>query len=292
MFKILEKRELAPSIKLFVIEAPLVAKKARPGQFVMLRIKEGGERIPLTIADYNSENGTVTIVFQEVGKTTRELGTLEAGDYIQDFVGPLGVPVEFPNHKKVLGIGGGLGIAPLYPKLKMLHQQGVEVVSIIGARTAELLILEEEIKAVSDRMYICTDDGSKGRHGFVTVALKELLEQGEKFDEIIIIGPPILMKIGSEITKPYGIPTMVSLNPIMVDGTGMCGGCRVTVDGEIKFACVDGPAFDGHKVDFDELIKRLATYKEEEKISLERFNEVHECKLINKIEGADKDAVK
>lgn len=292
MFKILEKRELAPSIKLFVIEAPLVAKKAKPGQFIILRIKEGGERIPLTIADYNSESGTVTIVFQEVGKTTRELGTLEAGDYIQDFVGPLGVPVEFPHHKKVLGIGGGLGIAPLYPKLKMLHQQGVEVVSIIGARTAELLILEEEIKTVSDRMYICTDDGSKGRHGFVTVVLKELLEQGEKFDEIIIIGPPILMKIGSEITKPYGIPTMVSLNPIMVDGTGMCGGCRVTVDGEIKFACVDGPAFDGHKVDFDELIKRLATYKEEEKISLERFNEAHECKLINKIEGADKDAVK
>lgn len=166
MFKILEKRELAPSIKLFVIEAPLVAKKAKPGQFIILRIKEGGERIPLTIADYNSESGTVTIVFQEVGKTTRELGTLEAGDYIQDFVGPLGVPVEFPHHKKVLGIGGGLGIAPLYPKLKMLHQQGVEVVSIIGARTAELLILEEEIKAVSDRMYICTDDGSKGRHGF------------------------------------------------------------------------------------------------------------------------------
>ena len=292
MFKILEKRELAPSIKLFVIEAPLVAKKAKPGQFIILRIKEGGERIPLTIADYSSENGTVTIVFQEVGKTTRELGTLEAGDYIQDFVGPLGVPVEFPNHKKVLGIGGGLGIAPLYPKLKMLHQQGVEVVSIIGARTAELLILEEEIKTVSDRMYICTDDGSKGRHGFVTVVLKELLEQGEKFDEIIIIGPPILMKIGSEITKPYGIPTMVSLNPIMVDGTGMCGGCRVTVDGEIKFACVDGPAFDGHKVDFDELIKRLATYKEEEKISLERFNKAHECKLINKIEGVDKDAVK
>lgn len=161
MFKILEKRELAPSIKLFVIEAPIVAKKARPGQFVMLRIKEGGERIPLTIADYNSENGTVTIVFQEVGKTTRELGTLEAGDYIQDFVGPLGVPVEFPNHKKILGIGGGLGIAPLYPKLKMLHQQGVEVVSIIGARTDELLILEEEIKAVSDRMYICTDDAQK-----------------------------------------------------------------------------------------------------------------------------------
>ncbi|HHW04039.1 MAG TPA: sulfide/dihydroorotate dehydrogenase-like FAD/NAD-binding protein [Thermoanaerobacterales bacterium] len=292
MFKILEKKNLAPSIKLFVMDAPLVAKKARPGQFVILRIKEGGERIPLTIADYDAEKGTVTVVFQEVGKTTRELGTLKAGDSIQDFVGPLGVPVEFPHHKKVLGVGGGLGVAPLYPKLKMLHEQGVEVVSIIGAKTAEMLIFEDEMKAVSDRLYVCTDDGSKGRHGFVTVVLKELLEQGENFDEIIIIGPPILMKIGAEITRPYGIPTMVSLNPIMVDGTGMCGGCRVSVGGEIKFACVDGPAFDGHKVDFDELMKRLATYRDEEKISLERFHESHECKLTEQIKGADSDAVK
>jgi ferredoxin--NADP+ reductase len=292
MFKILEKKDLAPSIKLFVMDAPLVAKKARPGQFVILRIKEGGERIPLTIADYDAEKGTVTVVFQEVGKTTRELGTLKAGDFIQDFVGPLGVPVEFPYHKKVLGVGGGLGVAPLYPKLKMLHEQGVEVVSIIGAKTADMLIFEDEMKAVSDRLYVCTDDGSKGRHGFVTVVLKELLEQGEKFDEIIIIGPPILMKIGAEITRPYGIPTMVSLNPIMVDGTGMCGGCRVSVGEEIKFACVDGPAFDGHKVDFDELMKRLATYRDEEKISLERFHESHECKLTEQIKGADSDAVK
>lgn len=277
MFKILERKDLAPSIKQFVIDAPLVAKKAQPGQFVILRIKEGGERIPLTIADFDREKGTITIVFQEVGKTTKELGTLKAGDYLADFVGPLGEPVDFPNHKKVLGIGGGLGVAPLYPKLKLLKQKGIEVTSIIGARNADLLIMENEVRAVSDRMFVCTDDGSKGRHGFVTVVLKELLEQGEKFDEIIIIGPPILMKIGAEITKPYGIPTMVSLNPIMVDGTGMCGCCRVTVGGEIKFACVDGPAFDGHKVDFDELIKRLQTYREEEKMALAR-HEGGSCK--------------
>lgn len=270
MFKILERRDLAPSIKLFVVDAPLVAKKAQPGQFIILRVREGGERVPLTIADYDREKGTITVVFQEVGKTTREMGTLKAGDYLADFVGPLGQAVDFPNHKRVLGIGGGLGVAPLYPKLKMLHEKGVEVISIIGAKSADLLIMEEEIKSVSDKMYICTDDGSKGRHGFVTVVLKELLEQGERFDEIIIIGPPILMKIGTEITKPYDIPTMVSLNPIMVDGTGMCGGCRVTIDGETKFACVDGPAFDGFKVDFDELMKRLQTYRNEEKVSSER----------------------
>ncbi|HQE06175.1 MAG: sulfide/dihydroorotate dehydrogenase-like FAD/NAD-binding protein [Tepidanaerobacteraceae bacterium] len=270
MFKILDRKDLATSIKQFVIDAPLVAKKAKPGQFVIIRIKEGGERIPLTIADFDAQKGTITIVFQEVGKTTKELGTLKAGDYLTDFVGPLGEPVDFPNHKKVLGIGGGLGIAPLYPKLKYLKEKGVEVTSIIGARSADLLFMEDEIEAVSDRMFVCTDDGSKGRHGFVTVVLKELLEQGEKFDEIIIIGPPILMKIGSEITRPFGIPTMVSLNPIMVDGTGMCGCCRVTVGGETKFACVDGPAFDGHKVDFDELIKRLQTYRDEEQIALEK----------------------
>ena len=277
MFKILDRKELAASIKQLVIDAPLVAKKAQPGQFIILRIKEGGERIPLTIADFDREKGTITVVFQEVGKTTKELGTLQAGDCLADFVGPLGEAVDFPNHKKVLGIGGGLGVAPLYPKLKLLKQKGVEVTSIIGARSADLLIMEDEVRAVSDKMFVCTDDGSKGRHGFVTVVLKELLEQGEKFDEIIIIGPPILMKIGAEITKPYGIPTMVSLNPIMVDGTGMCGCCRVTVGGETRFACVDGPAFDGHKVDFDELIKRLQTYKSEEKTALDR-HEGGSCK--------------
>lgn len=272
MFKILEKKVLAQSIKQFLIDAPLVAKKAQPGQFIILRLKEDGERVPLTIADFDREKGTVTIIFQEVGKTTEELGRLEEGDEILDFVGPLGSPAEFNNPKRVLGIGGGLGVAPLYPKLKMLHENGVEVVSIIGARSKDLLIMEDEVKSVSDEMYVCTDDGSKGRHGFVTVVLEELLEKGEKFDEIIIIGPPVLMKIGCDITKPYEIPTMVSLNPIMVDGTGMCGGCRVTVGGETKFACVDGPAFDGHKVDFDELIKRLQMYKDEEKVAIEHHH--------------------
>ncbi|GAQ25402.1 ferredoxin--NADP(+) reductase [Tepidanaerobacter syntrophicus] len=271
MFKILSREDLAPSIKQFIVDAPLIAQKAKPGQFVILRIKEGGERIPLTIADYDAKAGTVRVVFQEVGKTTKELGTLKEGDFLADFVGPLGKAVEFPNHKRVLGIGGGLGVAPLYPKLKMLHEQGVEVISIIGAKTADMLIMEDEIKAVSDETYICTDDGSKGRHGFVTVVLKELLEKGEKFDEIIIIGPAILMKIGTEIIKPYNIPVMVSLNPIMVDGTGMCGCCRVTVGGETKFVCVDGPAFDGTQVDFDELMKRLQTYATEEKIALEKY---------------------
>ena len=268
MFKILERSDLAPSIKLFEIEAPIIAKKAQPGQFIILRIREGGERIPLTIADYDEEKGSVTIVFQEVGKTTQELGTLEAGDYLVDFVGPLGQAIDFKDQKRVLGIGGGLGVAPLYPKLKMFHKKGAEVVSIIGAKSSELLIMEDKIRSVSDEMYICTDDGSKGRHGFVTVVLEELLEKGEKFDEIIIIGPPILMKIGAGITKPYGIPTMVSLNPIMVDGTGMCGGCRVSIGDETKFACVDGPAFDGHKVDFDELMRRLDTYRDEEQICM------------------------
>lgn len=272
VFKILDKKELAPSIKLFILDAPLIAQKAMPGQFIILRIKEGGERIPLTVADFDREKGTITIVVQEVGKSTKELGLLQAGDSIVDLVGPLGEPAVFNNPKRVLGIGGGLGVAPLYPKLKMLHEQGVEVISIIGARNADLLIFEDEMEAISDKLYICTDDGSKGHHGFVTVILEQLLKKGEKFDEIIIIGPPILMKIGCEITRPYNIPTMVSLNPIMVDGTGMCGGCRVTVGGETKFACVDGPAFDGHKVDFDELIKRLQTYQDEEKSAIDRFH--------------------
>jgi len=272
MFKILERKDLAKNIKMFVMDAPLVAKKARPGQFVIIRIKEGGERIPLTIADFDAEKGTVTIVFQEVGKTTQELGQLTVGDYIEDFVGPLGTEAKFNSPKKVLGVGGGLGVAPLYPKLKALYEQGAEVTAIIGAKSADLLIFEDEVNKVSKQVYVCTDDGSKGHKGFVTEVLKELLEKGERFDEVIIIGPPILMKIGSEITRPYGIPTMVSLNPIMIDGTGMCGGCRVTVGGETKFACVDGPAFDGHQVDFDELMRRQQTYKSEEKEALEKFH--------------------
>ncbi|MDI3534769.1 MAG: ferredoxin/flavodoxin---NADP+ reductase [Thermosediminibacterales bacterium] len=281
MFKILKRKDLADTIKLFEIEAPLVAKKAKPGQFVILRIKEGGERIPLTIADYDGEKGSVTVIFQEVGKTTKDLGKLNEGDFISDFIGPLGTPVEFPHHKRVLAIGGGVGVAPLYPKVKMLHNQGAEVISIIGAKTADMLILEEEMKAVSDQLFICTDDGTKGHHGFVTDVLKDILSKDTEFDEVIAIGPPIMMKIVANITRPYKIPTMVSLNPIMIDGTGMCGGCRVTVGGETKFACVDGPAFDGHLVDFDELMRRQTMYKSEEQKSLALAEErgEHKCRL-------------
>jgi ferredoxin--NADP+ reductase len=278
MFKIVERQDLAPIIKLFEIEAPLIAEKARPGQFVVLRIKEGGERIPLTIADFDVEKGTITIVFQIVGKTTEELSTLKAGDHIADFVGPLGVPVEFNNQKRVLGVGGGLGIASLYTKMKMFKEKGAEVQAIIGSKNADLLIFEDKFEKVTDKLYVCTDDGSKGFHGFVTVLLEDLLKKGEQFDEIIIVGPPILMKIGVEITRPYNVSTLVSLNPIMVDATGMCGSCRVTVGGETKFACVDGPTFDGHKVDFNELLNRLKMYKSEEKMSLDLFHEGGHCK--------------
>lgn len=280
MFKIHRKKQLGPGLKLFDIEAPLVAKKAKPGQFVILRIRENGERIPLTIADYDPDKGTVTVIFQEVGKTTKELGRLNEGDSIADFLGPLGVPVEFPNYRRVLAVGGGVGVAPLYPKVKMLHEQGVEVITIIGAKNKDMLILEDEMRAVSDELYVCTDDGSKGHHGFVTDVLKQILEKDADFDEVIAIGPAIMMKFVCEITKAYKLKTMVSLNPIMVDGTGMCGGCRVTVGNETKFACVDGPAFDGHLVDFDELMRRQSIYKDEEKLALERAEgREHKCRL-------------
>ncbi|MEG6569003.1 sulfide/dihydroorotate dehydrogenase-like FAD/NAD-binding protein [Thermoanaerobacterium thermosaccharolyticum] len=278
MNEILEKKQLNPTVKLMVINSPLMAKKAKPGQFVIVRVDEKGERIPLTIADYDSEKGTVTIIFQEVGMSTKKLGRLDVGDKLHDFVGPLGKPVEFSsNTKNVLAIGGGVGVAPLYPKVKMLKKNGVSIDSIIGGRSAEYVILEDEMRAVSDNLYVTTDDGSKGRKGFVTDVLKELIEKGNKYDEVIAIGPLIMMKMVCRITKEYNIPTMVSMNPIMIDGTGMCGGCRVTVDGETKFACVDGPAFDGLKVDFDEAMRRQAMYKDMEKKALEQYE--HECKL-------------
>lgn len=284
MNEILEKRQLNPTVKLMVINSPLMAKKAKPGQFVIVRVDESGERIPLTIADYDAEKGTVTIIFQEVGMSTKALGKLNVGDKLHDFVGPLGVPVEFSSEiKRVLAIGGGVGVAPLYPKVKMLHQNGVSVDSVIGGRSAEYVILEDEMRAVSDNLYITTDDGSKGRKGFVTDVLKELLANGNKYDEVIAIGPLIMMKMVCQITKEYNIPTMVSMNPIMVDGTGMCGGCRVSVGGEVKFACVDGPAFDGHKVDFDEAMRRQAMYKDMEKKALEEYE--HQCKLGGILNG-------
>lgn len=271
MYQILEKRVLTPVTKMYIVEAPLIARKARPGQFVIVRISETGERIPLTIADYDSERGTLMLVFQEVGKSTRALGLLEEGDYILDVVGPLGVPAELPDRGRVLCVGGGVGVAPMYPKAKAMHARGVDVVSIIAARTAELIILEDEMGAVSSTLHIATDDGSRGYHGFANALVKELLDKGEQFDEIIAIGPMLMMKACVETTRPYGIKTWVSLNPIMVDGTGMCGACRVTVGGKTKFSCVDGPMFDGHEVDFEEAIRRSVMYADQERQALEAW---------------------
>jgi len=275
MYKIVRKKTLNPQVKLLEIDAPYVARRAEPGQFVILRVYEDGERIPLTIADYDREKGTVTIIFQEVGATTKLLGRLEEGDSLADFCGPLGNPSHFEGVKKAAVIGGGLGTAIAYPQAKKLHGMGVDVDVIMGFRNKDLIILEDEMAKVASRLYVTTDDGSNGTRGFVSDILKKRLEEGVKYDVVIAIGPPIMMKVVCDVTRPYGIKTIVSLNPIMIDGTGMCGGCRVTVGGETKFACVDGPDFDGHQVDFDELMRRLSMYKDDEAASLER----HECRL-------------
>jgi ferredoxin--NADP+ reductase len=262
MYKIISKENIAPSIYKMIIEAPRIAKKALPGQFIILRVTEDGERIPLTISDSDKEAGTVTIIYQEVGMTTKLLTTKDAGESLSDFVGPLGKPSELEGLKKVLCIGGGVGTAVVYPDVKYLYEQGATVDVIVGARSADYVILEDEIKSRCRNLYITTDDGTKGRKGFVTDQLKELLDNGEKYDEVYAIGPMIMMKFVSAVTKEYGVKTMVSLNPIMVDGTGMCGGCRVLVGGKVKYACIDGPDFDGHQVDFDDIMKRLSTYKD------------------------------
>jgi len=275
MYKILRKEIMNPSVKLLEVEAPYIARKAEPGQFIILRINEEGERIPLTIADYDREKGTVTIIFQEVGKTTRLLGTLEQGDSILDFVGPLGVASHLEGYKKAAVIGGGLGTAIAYPQAKKLHSLGTDVDVIAGFRNSSLIILEKELRAVSNRLFITTDDGSNGTKGFVTDILKKLIDEGNRYDLVVAIGPLIMMKMVSQLTKPYGIKTIVSMNPVMIDGTGMCGGCRITVAGKTKFACVDGPDFDGHEVDFDEAIRRQAMYKDKEKLSLDK----HICRL-------------
>ena len=275
MYKILKKQTLSEQVKLMVIDAPLVAKKAQPGQFIILRTNEQGERIPLTIADYDAVAGTVTIIFQEVGKTTIHLGTLNEGDSLLDFVGPLGKPSHFDSSiKKAAVIGGGLGTAIAYPQAKKLHSLGVNVTSITGFRTKDLILLEKEIGAVSDKLLVMTDDGSNGQKGFVTDALKAEIEAGEKFDLVIAIGPLIMMKFVCMLTKEYGIKTIISMNPIMIDGTGMCGGCRVTVGGKTQFACVDGPDFDGHEVDFDEAMRRQNMYKSQQEDSCNLFKEV------------------
>lgn len=262
MYKILEKKILNPTVTLMEIDAPRVAKKAEPGQFIILRVNENGERIPLTIADFDREKGSVTIIFQIVGATTMELNQKNKGDYIEDFVGPLGTASHTEGLKKVAVVGGGVGCAIAYPIAKKLHAQGCEVHSVVGFRNKDLVILEDEFKKSSSVMKMMTDDGSYGEKGLVTDALKALIEEGNQYDEVIVIGPLIMMKFVCLLTKEHNIKTIVSMNPIMIDGTGMCGGCRLTVGGKTKFACVDGPDFDGHEVDFDEAMKRSAMYRD------------------------------
>ena len=264
MFKIVRKKELNASVTLMEIEAPFVARKAKAGQFIIFRIDEEGERVPLTIAGYDREKGTVTIIFQKVGLSTKMLGELNEGDYIQDFVGPLGRPTETEGIKRVCVVGGGVGCAIALPSAQAFKEAGCEVDVIVGFRNKDIVILEDEFRSCSDHLYLMTDDGSYGEHGFVTVKLQELLEKGNQYDEVLAIGPIPMMKFVCKTTEPFGVKTIVSLNPIMVDGTGMCGGCRVTVGGEVKFACVDGPDFDGHKVDFAELMNRNGVYRDQE----------------------------
>ena len=264
MYQILKKRRLSSNVVLLVIDAPYVAKKAEPGQFIILRVDAEGERIPLTISEYDREKGTISIVVQEVGATTIKLGQMEEGDCLHDFVGPLGIASELEGYKRAAVVGGGLGCAIAYPQAKKLHELGCKVDLIAGFKNTDAIILEDEMRAASTNLYVMTDDGSNGNKGFVTTKLQELLEAGEKYDVVIAIGPMIMMKFVSETTRPFGVKTIVSMNTIMVDGTGMCGGCRVIVGGETKFACVDGPDFDAHEVDFDSLIKRAAFYKDEQ----------------------------
>lgn len=275
MYKILRKQVLVPQVKMMEIDAPLIAQKAEPGQFIMFRIDEAGERIPLTIADYDREKGTVTIIYQEVGKSTRKLGEMVEGEGILDFVGPLGIPSHLDGLKKVAVIGGGLGTAIAYPQAKKLKALGAEVDVVLGFRNKEHVILAEEMAAAGSRLFITTDDGSNGTKGFVTDVFKRLLAEGASYELVIAIGPLAMMKAVSALTREAGIKTIISMNSIMIDGTGMCGCCRLTVGGKTKFACVDGPDFSGHEVDFDEAIARQDMYRQEEKQSLER----HECRL-------------
>ena len=261
MYLILKKEPLNPTVTRMVIDAPHIARKAEPGQFIILRVHEDGERIPLSIADFDREQGTVTIIFQIVGATTELLNHLEAGDNLHDFVGPLGRPSEVEGLKKVAVVGGGVGCAIAYPIAKKLHQLGAQVHAIVGFRSKDLVILEEEFQAASDKLVVMTDDGSYGEKGMVTNALEQLIDAGERYDEVIAIGPLVMMKFVTQLTKQHNIKTVVSMNPIMIDGTGMCGGCRLTVGGKTKFACVDGPDFDGFEVDFDEAMARNTMYR-------------------------------
>jgi ferredoxin--NADP+ reductase len=275
MYTILKKQELNPTVTRMVIEAPEIAAKAKPGQFILLIVREGGERIPLTIADHDRKAGTVTIIFQIVGATTRLLNAMNEGESLYAFVGPMGKPTAIEGLRKVAVVGGGVGCAIAYPVAKELHEQGCVVHSIVGFRTKDLVILEDEFAACSDKVAAMSDDGTYGTKGLVTDALRGLIESGEKYDEVIAIGPLIMMKFVCKLTKEYGIKTVISMNPIMIDGTGMCGCCRLTVGGETKFACVDGPDFDGHQVDFDETMERARQYKD-----FERARDEHVCNLL------------
>jgi len=277
MYRIVKKEALKPTVTLYEIEAPMGAKKAEPGQFIILRVDENGERIPITIHDYDREKGTVTIIVQTIGATTEKLRHKAEGEFIQDFVGPLGRPTETEGKKKVCVVGGGVGCAIAYPVLKKFHDCGAEVHAVVGFKNKDLVILEDKFRAASSVLKLMTDDGSYGEKGLVTDALKQLIEDGNQYDEIFAIGPAIMMKFVSKTTEPYGIPTTVSMSPIMVDGTGMCGGCRLTVGGETKFACVDGPDFDGHKVDWDESLKRGKMY-----FDWERHKYEETCNLFSK----------
>ncbi|MEG2957378.1 MAG: sulfide/dihydroorotate dehydrogenase-like FAD/NAD-binding protein [Christensenellaceae bacterium] len=279
MYKILEKQDLANNITRMVVDAPLIAKKAQSGQFVVLRTHEKGERFPLTIAEYDRQAGTITIIFAQIGKSTQYLGTFQQGDEILDVVGPLGVASHFDKSiKKAAVVGGGLGCAIALPQAKHLKEMGVSVDMIAGFKTKDIIILEDKMTAACDHLYITTDDGSYGIHGFVTQALKDLIDSGIKYDIVVAIGPIPMMKFVSKLTKEYGIKTLVSMNPVMIDGTGMCGGCRLTVGGQTKFACIDGPDFDGHEVDFDEAMRRLSMYD-----GLKERSE--DCRLIKQAEG-------
>ena len=286
MYPIVKKRVLNPTVTLMEIKAPLVARKALPGQFIIFRIDEEGERIPLTIAGYDREAGTVTIIFQKVGYTTEKLDTLQEGDALLDFVGPLGEPSHTEGVKRAAVIGGGLGVAIAYPQAKALHEAGCEVDLIVGFRNEELIILQEELTASCTELTVMTDDGSNGNKGFVTQALAEKLAAGKPYDEVIAIGPLPMMRAVCDLTRPYGVKTIVSMNPIMIDGTGMCGGCRVTVGGETKFACVDGPDFDGHLIDWDEAIARGRMFRPEEAQAKEKL---HRCRRDAMVEAAVKE---
>jgi len=290
MNRIVEARFLAPDVKLFRIEAPKIAERRKAGQFIILRVHENGERIPLTIADSNLDEGTITIIVQGIGKTTKMLNTFEAGDFIQDLVGPLGKPSHIELFGTAVSIGGGVGTAIAYPTAVALKQAGNRVISIIGGRTKEYVILEEELRWTSDEVFPCTDDGSYGFHGFVTQKLQEIIDSGTKVDFVLAIGPVPMMKAVAEVTRPYGIYTVVSLNPIMVDGTGMCGGCRATVDGKPVFVCVDGPEFDAHKVDFGVLTQRNKMYLPQEKESLHAFACHNEREFEKGLEEQKKEA--